>query len=508
MFFARRTAVLRLTSMAALLVSAVLTADQLNPGRAFCPLAEACAAASKSDLGSFFGVPTSMIGMAAFGALFLLTLLPVEWARPLLRPAGLLAAFAGLGFVAYQMFVLDAFCPLCVVADGAGFLAGLITLTWPRPPTMRDGSLLPSEPISKAMAWTLAAALVTAVPFAWPRDEIPAWVEIEPLTEMAFEDTALEDMDPEDMAPEDTALEGSAQEPEDGALERRTDQGGPLADTGHRSTASVAGGNGATATPAATGVVVVSPLETGVVILSPAPHTPSSELAAAPAASASPDEHGVVILAPAPHLESDGPTESAGEAAEVTAALDAPPTAESEMTEQVESGKSKAPVKKRARPTGPLLVEYLNAYCPHCRKTLRRLEQVLEESKSPVRKRRVYTWTSKGYPLWARACAYAQTVDREEAMFRELTHSRNQSRREVYAAARRAGLDMRALQQAVSKKKPPKRLVRDRSLVQRAGLRMLPTIDVGSRRLQGEQSASELRDALLVAQRKFMAQAN
>jgi predicted DsbA family dithiol-disulfide isomerase len=155
-----------------------------------------------------------------------------------------------------------------------------------------------------------------------------------------------------------------------------------------------------------------------------------------------------------------------------------------------------------------MLVEYLNAYCPHCRKTLKRLEQVLDETGAPVRKRRVYTWASNDYPLWARACAYAQTLGREEAMFRELMQSRGQSRREVFAAARRAGLPMDAFKTAVSKAAPPKRLVRDRALVQRARIRMLPTIDIGRRRLQGEQSASELREALRVAQRQHVAQAH
>ena len=118
MDFARRTAFLRLTAMAALIASAILTADALNPGRAFCPLEEACNAARNSDLGSFFGVPTSVLGMGAFGGLFLLTLLPIEWTRHLLWPLGFLGGAAGIVFAGYQVFVLQSFCPLCLVATG------------------------------------------------------------------------------------------------------------------------------------------------------------------------------------------------------------------------------------------------------------------------------------------------------------------------------------------------------------------------------------------------------
>src|SRR5688572_31059970 len=118
MVSARRLVLLRLTAVTAVCVSTLLTYDTLHPDRAFCPLAEACERVRESALGSLFGVPTSLLGMVAFGGLFLLTLLPVEWARTLLRPAGLFAAFAGVGLFAYQALAIRTFCPLCLVADG------------------------------------------------------------------------------------------------------------------------------------------------------------------------------------------------------------------------------------------------------------------------------------------------------------------------------------------------------------------------------------------------------
>ena len=436
MIFARRTALLRLTAMTALLASAVLTSDHLNPGRAFCPLAEACAAASKSELGSFYGIPTSVLGMIAFGGLFLITLLPVEWARPLLRPAGFFAAMAGVGFVAYQFFFLHAWCPLCLVADGAGFLAGVITLSWPTPPIMRMGGRIPGEAASSMLAWTFAAMLITVGPFAWPRSEEPAWVEITPVDETAFEDELEEDA-PE--VPEPVIAVAPTPEPE-------------------------------------------RPKVDGITILANAPTASNEGLA--------PAEDIAAIEAPA---RPETPTEPApATEPEVDAAPAQPEPAPTPTP-------APAPKPKRVRPQGPLLVEYLNAFCPHCRKTLHRLEDVLAEHDGPVRKRRVYTWASKDYPLWARACAYAQTVGAEERMFQELLKARSQSRSEVFAAARRAGLDMQALKTAVHQAQPPARLLRDQRIVQRARIRMLPTIDIGRRRLQGEQSTSELRDALRIA---------
>ena len=97
MYAGRRIAALRVTALAALAVSAILYADSLHPGRAFCPMAAACDKARSSALGKIFGVPTSIIGMAAFGGLYFLSMLRVEVSRRLLRPAGFMAAMVGAG---------------------------------------------------------------------------------------------------------------------------------------------------------------------------------------------------------------------------------------------------------------------------------------------------------------------------------------------------------------------------------------------------------------------------
>jgi 2-hydroxychromene-2-carboxylate isomerase len=112
---------------------------------------------------------------------------------------------------------------------------------------------------------------------------------------------------------------------------------------------------------------------------------------------------------------------------------------------------------------------------------------------------RVYTWADGRYPLWARACAYAETLGLEDRMFEELVRARSDRPEEIYAAARRAGIDPSALRREAGDPTPPARLVRDRRRVVAARLEVLPTIDVGRRRLLGEQSLAELREALSAA---------
>jgi predicted DsbA family dithiol-disulfide isomerase len=116
-----------------------------------------------------------------------------------------------------------------------------------------------------------------------------------------------------------------------------------------------------------------------------------------------------------------------------------------------------------------------------------------------ARRRRVYTWASGDFPLWARACAFAETVGREDEMFRALMDAHGQGLPDVLAAARRAGVDGAALQAALADPTPPPRLVRDRQSALAARLKGMPTIDIGRRRLMGEQSAAELRDAVRAA---------
>ncbi len=142
-----------------------------------------------------------------------------------------------------------------------------------------------------------------------------------------------------------------------------------------------------------------------------------------------------------------------------------------------------------------VVLEYLNAFCAHCRATHARLDRVVAGFDRPVRRHRVYVWSSNDVPLWAKACAVAAVQGREDAMFDALLETDRQDDRSIRAAATRAGVDL----SGIDAPEVASRLARDRRLSSQARLEGLPTFDVGRRRLMGEQSEGELLEALRAA---------
>ncbi len=427
MLFASRLTALRITALVAILASAILTVDHVRPGREFCPLEQACSAAAESEFGSVAGIPTSVLGLLAFGAVLLLTLLPVSLARRILQPACFLGALAGMGLMTEQALHLDAFCPLCLVADGAAVALGYIALTWPPLPFLRSGRGFSAESHAARTAWGLGMALTIVLPFAWPREVEPAWEEAPELAEALFEEPTVAAPTPPNVDPDP-------------------------------------------APPAVLGTEAVAVHAEAAVSAPPPPALP--------------------VPPTPPTVEASAPA-----AVPVVSAVLAPPPS----TPPASAPRTPAPAPAKPAAGSVTLVEYLNAFCAHCRATHRRLDEVITAERIPVQRRRVYTWSGKGYPMWARACAYAETVGLEEAMFRELTKARRESSAEVYAAARRAGLDLQALREALARSETPARLVRDRGIARAARLKRLPTFDIGRRRLSGSQSEGELRAALMAA---------
>ncbi|MFV1960062.1 MAG: hypothetical protein ACC662_11695 [Planctomycetota bacterium] len=90
-------------------------------------------------------------------------------------------------------------------------------------------------------------------------------------------------------------------------------------------------------------------------------------------------------------------------------------------------------------------------------------------------------------------------MGREKALFEELLQAPDRTPAQVYAAARRVGLDLGALKSAAAGDPPPPFLVRTRKIMLSANLEVLPTPDIGRRRLMGAQSEAELRAALAAA---------
>ena len=94
---------------------------------------------------------------------------------------------------------------------------------------------------------------------------------------------------------------------------------------------------------------------------------------------------------------------------------------------------------------------------------------------------------------------FAQTLGLEDRLFEELVQADDDTPRDIYAAAARAGIDGDALQRALRDGRTWPRLESDRRLSQGARLEGLPTLDIGRRRLMGEQSEDELREAVRAA---------
>jgi uncharacterized membrane protein/predicted DsbA family dithiol-disulfide isomerase len=122
-----REILLRVVALVGLAVSSLLLVDYL--GEPLVCGAGGCGTVRESRFASILGLPTPAFGVALFGAALVLSLIPRRWARGLLAVAGAAGALAGVAFLVIQIAVLKAICPYCVVADVAGILLGVLSLT-------------------------------------------------------------------------------------------------------------------------------------------------------------------------------------------------------------------------------------------------------------------------------------------------------------------------------------------------------------------------------------------
>jgi protein-disulfide isomerase len=170
----------------------------------------------------------------------------------------------------------------------------------------------------------------------------------------------------------------------------------------------------------------------------------------------------------------------------------------------VRAAPPKAPTVAAKPPEPPsiLLVEYLNAFCGHCRATHERLDRILADRGIRTRRRHVYVWASSQPPLWAQALAATQVAlgrDKEEAFFAALLHARSENADSIWGAAREVGIDPAVVMPKMGSPQAADLLSRHRSLMEQGRIRGIPTLDLGCRRLQGEQSDGELEEAVEAA---------
>ena len=145
------------------------------------------------------------------------------------------------------------------------------------------------------------------------------------------------------------------------------------------------------------------------------------------------------------------------------------------------------------------MTEYLNPFCSHCRATHARLDRLLAGMDLDVRRRRVYVWSQDEPPLWAKCLSCARGMGLEDRFFDELVRTSGQDKAAIEGAATRAGIDPASLTMCRASAATLEKLQQERDTVIEAGIESLPTFDVGRRRLMGEQSEAELREALTAA---------
>jgi uncharacterized membrane protein/predicted DsbA family dithiol-disulfide isomerase len=111
--------------LAALVASAALAFDYLQPAPVFCSEAGGCEAVRQTAFAAVLGVPTPVVGLAGFLVLGVTVLLPGRRARVAQAGLGVLAALAGALLFAAQ-WALGHFCPYCCVVDASAIASGFV----------------------------------------------------------------------------------------------------------------------------------------------------------------------------------------------------------------------------------------------------------------------------------------------------------------------------------------------------------------------------------------------
>lgn len=154
-----RLLIVRILILVALGVSAAQLADHISGAGAFCEFGDTCEEVTTSDYGKPLGVPLPVFGVAGFGLLFALTLVPTRWAIRLVRWLGVLAGVIGLGLLLIQLTVLHKVCPLCLIIDSTSIcLALAVAIGLPEPAAVSRLRLA---------GWIVAVVATVFIPVSW-----------------------------------------------------------------------------------------------------------------------------------------------------------------------------------------------------------------------------------------------------------------------------------------------------------------------------------------------------
>jgi protein-disulfide isomerase len=155
-----RELVLRAAALAGLGVSVLLITEYWQPVPVLCAPGGGCDVVRASRYSAVLGVPLPIIGVLFFAAVFGMSVSPR--ARRWLFPVAAAGGVAGLGLVAIQAFVVNAFCQLCLVADIAALvIAAIAFVVRTLPPSRLTGRVAIAH-AAAAVAVTVGATLFAA----------------------------------------------------------------------------------------------------------------------------------------------------------------------------------------------------------------------------------------------------------------------------------------------------------------------------------------------------------
>lgn len=124
-----------------LLLSAYLALVDLAGGTTLCLAGLDCDTVRASTFGHVAGLPVAALGVVYFLIVLAVAAIRPGWQPRLLPVLGGIGLGAAVVFVGLQGLILRAWCPYCLVADGAALAIGLRAV-WPRPIRSRSGRVI------------------------------------------------------------------------------------------------------------------------------------------------------------------------------------------------------------------------------------------------------------------------------------------------------------------------------------------------------------------------------
>ncbi len=172
---------LRLSSLVALVYSAISAVDYYGPIPTFCASGAGCDLVAKSSVGEVLGPFLPALGLVTYTFLFIVSFFRQPRFDRLIGLAALLAGIGAFIFILIQAFFIDAFCWICMGVDIAAIVAaGAGMLLWRGPAELRPPSRLPL--VSWAAIYILAVAgapvwMLTKPPSPVPDAVRALWVD-------------------------------------------------------------------------------------------------------------------------------------------------------------------------------------------------------------------------------------------------------------------------------------------------------------------------------------------